>query len=159
MTDPFATSEEEIDGDISRLGKTLDLDLEFEEEMNKTREDMKSKETIEYISSWKSKYFTVLGFFLVFLAIFLIVIVFLIYKIRQSKVSKTLHHHYLYFRFPEAELFTAYKSRGSTEGGEEGEGGLLQCVGGGGGGGQAPADPRHSAGSGIPVLETVLYNQ
>ena len=85
------------------MGKTLDLDVEFEKERNKTSEDMKSKETIENISSWKSKYFTVLGFFLVFLAIFLIVIVFLIYKIRKSKVFKTPHHHYL--------LFSLFRSR------------------------------------------------
>ena len=89
MTDPFTdfTSETENHEDISRLGKSLDPDVELEEERNRPSEDMKSKETIEKISSWKSKYFTVLGFFLVFLAIFLIVIVLLIYKIRKSKVS------------------------------------------------------------------------
>ena len=88
MTDPFATSEgEKAAEDISRLGKAFDLDAEPEVERNRTSEDLEIQETVENISSWKSKYFTVLGFFLVFLAIFLIVIVFLIYKIRQSKVS------------------------------------------------------------------------
>ena len=42
------------------------------------------------ISSWRSKYFTVLGFFLVFLVFFLLIIAALIYKLRASKVSSTL---------------------------------------------------------------------
>ena len=41
------------------------------------------------ISSWRSKYFTVLGFFLVFLVFFLLIIAALIYKLRASKVSST----------------------------------------------------------------------
>jgi len=73
--------------DVSRLGKALDLDEEVEEGGNKT-EESKSQEKVENISSWKSKYFTVLGFlvlFLVLLAIFVIVILALIYKIKKSK--------------------------------------------------------------------------
>ena len=60
------------------------------EEGDAKTEDHKSQEKVENVeklSSWKSKYFTVLGFFLVFLAIFVIVIVALIYKIRKSKVD------------------------------------------------------------------------
>lgn len=56
---------------------------------NKTEEST-SQEKVENISSWKSKYFTVLGFFLVFLVIFVVVIVALIYKIRKSKVTALL---------------------------------------------------------------------
>ena len=40
------------------------------------------------ISSWRSKYFTVLGFFLVFLVLFLLIIAALIYKLRAAKVSQ-----------------------------------------------------------------------
>ena len=152
MTDPFATSQR----DISRLGKALDLDVRVAEERNTTSEDVKSMETIENISSWKSKYFTVLGFFLVFLAIFLIVIVLLIYKIRKSKVSNPAHCSLFVLTLlcSESELSAANQSRSSPEGGEEDEGGLLQCDGGGGGGpGQTAPDPRHTAGSVIPVLE------
>eukprot|EP00092_Neocalanus_flemingeri_P020042 GFUD01021702.1.p1 GENE.GFUD01021702.1~~GFUD01021702.1.p1 ORF type:complete len:398 (-),score=81.38 GFUD01021702.1:109-1302(-) len=39
------------------------------------------------ISSWRSKYFTVLGFFLVFLVFFLFIIAALIYKLRAAKAS------------------------------------------------------------------------
>jgi len=39
------------------------------------------------ISTWRSKYYTVLGFFLVFLIIFLLVIAALIYKLRAAKAS------------------------------------------------------------------------
>lgn len=90
---PESTAEEdEDDDDISRLAKDLDLDEDFvdlnkTEEEQKTEEEYKTEESqlLDNISSWKSKYFTVLGFFLVFLAIFLVVIVALIYKIRKSK--------------------------------------------------------------------------
>ena len=87
MTDPFTevTSREETDGDISRLGKSLNPEVELEEERNRASEDVKSKEMIENISSWKSRYFTVLGFFLVFLAIFLVVIV------RRFRISRVKH--------------------------------------------------------------------
>ena len=159
MTDPFTevTSREETDGDISRLGKSLDPEVELEEERNRASEDVKSKEMIENISSWKSRYFTVLGFFLVFLAIFLVVIVLLIYKIRKSKVSKWFAGPQLsIFICSESELFTAIKSRGYCEGGRKREGGLLQCAGGGGGhGGQTAPDSRHPAGPVIPVLERI----
>eukprot|EP00092_Neocalanus_flemingeri_P108396 GFUD01139214.1.p1 GENE.GFUD01139214.1~~GFUD01139214.1.p1 ORF type:complete len:409 (+),score=70.56 GFUD01139214.1:64-1290(+) len=39
------------------------------------------------ISSWRTKYFTVLGFFLVFLVFFLLIIAALIYKLRAAKAS------------------------------------------------------------------------
>eukprot|EP00092_Neocalanus_flemingeri_P002819 GFUD01003017.1.p1 GENE.GFUD01003017.1~~GFUD01003017.1.p1 ORF type:complete len:423 (+),score=77.35 GFUD01003017.1:73-1269(+) len=39
------------------------------------------------ISSWRSKYFTVLGFFIVFLVFFLFIIAALIYKLRAAKAS------------------------------------------------------------------------
>jgi len=72
--------------DVSRLGKALDLDEDLAEGGNKTEEST-AREKVENISSWKSKYFTVLGFFLVFLVIFVVVIVALIYKIRKSKAG------------------------------------------------------------------------
>ena len=39
------------------------------------------------ISTWRGKYFTVLGFFLVFLVLFLLIIAALIYKLRAAKVN------------------------------------------------------------------------
>eukprot|EP00092_Neocalanus_flemingeri_P064807 GFUD01078708.1.p1 GENE.GFUD01078708.1~~GFUD01078708.1.p1 ORF type:complete len:427 (-),score=62.76 GFUD01078708.1:115-1314(-) len=39
------------------------------------------------ISSWRTKYFTVLGFFVVFLVLFLLIIAALIYKLRAAKAS------------------------------------------------------------------------
>ena len=67
----------------------MDLEEELTEGGNKTEEST-AQEKVENISSWKSKYFTVLGFFLVFLVIFVVVIVALIYKIRKSKVTSLL---------------------------------------------------------------------
>ena len=118
MTDPFTevTSREETDGDISRLGKSLNPEVELEEERNRASEDVKSKEMIENISSWKSRYFTVLGFFLVFLAIFLVVIVLLIYKIRKSKVSKWFAgpHHSSLFSSVQSQNYLPPSSPGAT---------------------------------------------
>jgi len=92
VDNPFAESipDEDEEEDIGRLAKDLDLEEDFEEHHNKTTESQSQypdQEVLETISSWKSRYFTVLGFFLVFLAIFLVVIVALIYKIRKSKAA------------------------------------------------------------------------
>ena len=87
MENPFEPSPAEKD--VSRLGKALDLDEDLAEGGNKTEEST-AREKVENISSWKSKYFTVLGFFIVFLVIFVVVFVALIYKIRKSKVTSLL---------------------------------------------------------------------
>ena len=62
-------------GDVSQLGKSL----EGQEE----GEDVLVQET----GSWRSKYFVILGFFLVFFFLFLIVIGFLVWKLRRTKVK------------------------------------------------------------------------
>ena len=62
-------------GDVSQLGKSL-------EGQEEDGEDVLVQET----GSWKSKYFVILGFFLVFF-LFLIVIGFLVWKLRRTKVT------------------------------------------------------------------------
>ena len=77
-------------GDVSQLGKSL----EGQEE----GEDVLVQET----GSWRSKYFVILGFFLVFFFLFLIVIGFLVWKLRRTKVS-------IFPSFPSViELFNHY---------------------------------------------------
>ena len=66
-------------GDVSQLGKSL----EGQEEEGEAGEDVLVQET----GSWRSKYFVILGFFLVFFFLFLIVIGFLVWKLRRTKVS------------------------------------------------------------------------
>ena len=63
-------------GDVSQLGKSL-------EGQEEDGEDVLVQET----GSWKSKYFVILGFFLVFFFLFLIVIGFLVWKLRRTKVT------------------------------------------------------------------------
>ena len=65
-------------GDVSQLGKSLEGQEEGE-----AGEDVLVQET----GSWRSKYFVILGFFLVFFFLFLIVIGFLVWKLRRTKVS------------------------------------------------------------------------
>ena len=65
-------------GDVSQLGKSLEG-----EEEGEGGEDVLVQET----GSWRSKYFVILGFFLVFFFLFLIVIGFLVWKLRRTKVS------------------------------------------------------------------------
>ena len=65
-------------GDVSQLGKSLEGQEEGE-----GGEDVLVQET----GSWKSKYFVILGFFLVFFFLFLIVIGFLVWKLRRTKVT------------------------------------------------------------------------
>ena len=62
-------------GDVSQLGKSL-------EGQEEDGEDVLVQET----GSWRSKYFVILGFFLVFFFLFLIVIGFLVWKLRRTKV-------------------------------------------------------------------------
>ena len=66
-------------GDVSQLGKSM----EGQEEEGEGGEDVLVQET----GSWKSKYFVILGFFLVFFFLFLIVIGFLVWKLRRTKVT------------------------------------------------------------------------
>ena len=66
-------------GDVSQLGKSLEGQ---EEEEGEGGEDVLVQET----GSWRSKYFVILGFFLVFFFLFLIVIGFLVWKLRRTKV-------------------------------------------------------------------------
>ena len=81
------------DDDISRLGKSLDDEIEAVEKlsdvgmtsMDQEAADVLFQEMSGELSGWKSKYFTVLGFFLVFLAFFLVIIAVLVYKIKTSK--------------------------------------------------------------------------
>ena len=68
-------------GDVSQLGKSLEGQEEGEE--GGDGEDVLVQET----GSWRSKYFVILGFFLVFFFLFLIVIGFLVWKLRRTKVS------------------------------------------------------------------------
>ena len=63
-------------GDVSQLGKSM-------EGQEEDGEDVLVQET----GSWKSKYFVILGFFLVFFFLFLIVIGFLVWKLRRTKVT------------------------------------------------------------------------
>ena len=65
-------------GDVSQLGKSLEGQEEGE-----GGEDVLVQET----GSWKSKYFVILGFFLVFFFLFLIVIGLLVWKLRRTKVT------------------------------------------------------------------------
>ena len=65
-------------GDVSQLGKSMEGQEEGE-----GGEDVLVQET----GSWKSKYFVILGFFLVFFFLFLIVIGFLVWKLRRTKVT------------------------------------------------------------------------
>ena len=66
-------------GDVSQLGKSLEGQ---EEEEGEAGEEVLVQET----GSWRSKYFVILGFFLVFFFLFLIVIGFLVWKLRRTKV-------------------------------------------------------------------------
>lgn len=75
--------------DVSDLGKTLDV-LEDEAKKNEV-EDGDSviiEEITQQKDGWRHEYYVVLGFFLVFMALFLIVVAVLVYKLKQN--NKTM---------------------------------------------------------------------
>ena len=78
-----------FDEDISELGKTLDV-LEDREEKNETenRDRVIIEEITQQKEGWRHEYYVVLGFFLVFTAVFLIIIAVLVYKLKKNKVRK-----------------------------------------------------------------------
>ena len=86
--------------DISDMGRDFDNIKENTKDDAKTSErnktmDVYFEELNSDVSSWKQSYYTVLGFFIVFLLIFLIVVGFLVFKLRGSKVRNifwTLDH-------------------------------------------------------------------
>jgi len=69
----------EFDEDISELGKTLD----GEEVEN--RDGVVIEELTQQKEGWRHEYYVVLGFFLVFLAFFLIIVAVLVYKLKKNK--------------------------------------------------------------------------
>jgi len=79
------------ESDISRLGRNLDLDdVETQNNTmvyNKEAADVLFQEMSGELSGWKSKYYTCLGFFLVFFAFFLVTIAVLVYKLKKNKTD------------------------------------------------------------------------
>jgi len=75
--------------DVSELGKTLDV-LEDKENKNEgeDRDSVIIEEITQQKDGWRHEYYVVLGFFLVFMAFFLIVIAVLVYKLKQN--NKTM---------------------------------------------------------------------
>jgi len=69
----------EFDEDISELGKTLD------EEEGENRDGVVIEELTQQKEGWRHEYYVVLGFFLVFLAFFLIIVAVLVYKLKKNK--------------------------------------------------------------------------
>ena len=98
MEDPFAQDisilVRTFAPDISHLGRSLDNENEENNDYDLKDENYNNSATdgvlIQNISGemegWKSKYFTILGFFLVFLLLFLVVIAVLVYRLRKNKV-------------------------------------------------------------------------
>ena len=66
--------------DISELGKTLDR------EEGENRDGVVIEELTQQKEGWRHEYYVVLGFFLVFLAFFLIIVAVLVYKLKKNKV-------------------------------------------------------------------------
>jgi len=74
--------------DLERSGKSFDSDNEDKNNTmvyNKEAADVLFQEMSGELSGWKSKYYTCLGFFLVFFAFFLITIAVLVYKLKKNK--------------------------------------------------------------------------
>ena len=78
--------------DLSKLTRNFD---EENLQKNKTM-DVVFKELNTESASWKQKYYMTLGFFIVFLLIFLIVVGFMMFKIKSSKVNSLLLLIYLH---------------------------------------------------------------
>merc|ERR1712121_267172 len=72
--------------DLERSGKSFDLDNENKTMdtmvYNKEAADVLFQEMSGELSGWKSKYYTCLGFFLVFFAFFLVTIAILVLKLK-----------------------------------------------------------------------------
>jgi len=79
ITTPKPVIRNPFDTDISNLAKVLD-----EDNGNDTSKVL-FQEISGEMDGWKSKYFTILGFFLVFLLLFLIIIAVLVYRLRKNK--------------------------------------------------------------------------
>merc|ERR1719481_2064388 len=77
------------ESDLERSGKSFDLDDENDTNntmvYNKEAADVLFQEMSGELSGWKSKYYTCLGFFLVFFAFFLVTIAVLVYKVKKNK--------------------------------------------------------------------------
>jgi len=69
----------EFEEDISELGKTLDG------EEGENRDGVVIEELTQQKEGWRHEYYVVLGFFLVFLAFFLIIVAVLVYKLKKNK--------------------------------------------------------------------------
>ena len=82
VTESDVFEEEELDSSNTTTAKAVPA-----EEFFSPSESEKVVWTLTgQISTWRGKYFTVLGFFLVFLVLFLLIIAALIYKLRVAKV-------------------------------------------------------------------------
>ena len=78
--------------DVSELGKTLE-DKENQNE-GEDRDNVIIEEITQQKDGWRHEYYVVLGFFLVFMAFFLIVIAVLVYKLKQNnKVRNQNFNH------------------------------------------------------------------
>merc|ERR1719342_1910994 len=89
-TTTTTTTKSPVDAsDLERSGKSFDLDDENDTNntmvYNKEAADVLFQEMSGELSGWKSKYYTCLGFFLVFFAFFLVTIAALVYKIKKNK--------------------------------------------------------------------------
>ena len=87
-TTTSTTTKSPVDAsDLERSGKSFDLDDENKTMVyNKEAADVLFQEMSGELSGWKSKYYTCLGFFLVFFAFFLVTIAVLVYKVKKNKV-------------------------------------------------------------------------
>merc|ERR1712029_1045531 len=86
-TTTSTTTKSPVDpSDLERSGKSFDLDDENNTMVyNKEAADVLFQEMSGELSGWKSKYYTCLGFFLVFFAFFLVTIAVLVYKVKKNK--------------------------------------------------------------------------
>ena len=95
MTTPTTVQTSVVMEDIGDLGRDLETSKETGKEDVKASErnktlDVYVEELNSDVSSWKHSYYTVLGFFIVFLLIFLIVVGFLVFKLRGTKVRRNI---------------------------------------------------------------------
>ena len=72
----------EFEEDISELGKALD------QEDGGDTDDVLIEEITQQKEGWRHEYYVILGFFLVFMAFFLIIVAVLVYKLKKNKVSE-----------------------------------------------------------------------
>ena len=92
-TTTSTTTKSPVDAsDLERSGKSFDLDDENNTMVyNKEAADVLFQEMSGELSGWKSKYYTCLGFFLVFFAFFLVTIAVLVYKVKKNMVLFCKH--------------------------------------------------------------------